>query len=180
MPELRLHRNHRACASTLPEVLLSSNQASRMLILLRREPQGGHLPLWNQEFPKAIRRNALLTLPKDTILDRLCGAVFLDIKGGFDNVQHDAIMTAFATCGLGGRVFRWVFSYLTERTLLVSTQDGNTKCHLVTQGVPQGVALNLTLFDMVLIGLADEFLCCVQYPLYDDDICVWASDTCHF
>lgn len=27
----------------------------------------------------------------------LCGAVFLDVKGTFDNVQHEAIMTALAT-----------------------------------------------------------------------------------
>lgn len=42
------------------------------------------------------------TLRQQITPRRLCWAIFLDIKGGFNNVQRDATMTALATSGLGG------------------------------------------------------------------------------
>ena len=48
---------------------------------------------------------------------RLSVAMFLDVKGAYDNVLHDAILEAMGSVGLGGQLCRWTRSYLQGRTL---------------------------------------------------------------
>lgn len=100
------------------------------------------------------------------------GAAFLDIKVTFNNVQQDAVTTALSASGHRGRTSRWICSYLIERRIFVPTHDGDTKCHLVTKGVPQGGALSPTLINIVPIGIADELYDNIQASLYADEISV--------
>lgn len=79
-------------------------------------------------------------------------------------------MTSLATSGLGGRPSRCIYSYLTERKIFVSTQDDDTKCHLVTKGVLKVGVFSPTLFNVVLIGLAYELLGNIQVSLHADNI----------
>lgn len=44
-------------------------------------------------------------------IKRICAALFLDVKGPYDNLEHDAILKALQAVGLGGRVYQRVRSY---------------------------------------------------------------------
>lgn len=65
-------------------------------------------------------------------------------------------MTALEDVGDRRRLYRWVFRYLTDRTILMSLHAGTTNCRYVNIEVPQGEVLRPTLFKIGLIGLADE------------------------
>lgn len=51
-------------------------------------------------------------------LKRLSAALFLDVKGAYDNVTHEAILNALEFVGIGGQLFRWLRSYLSMRAFL--------------------------------------------------------------
>uniref|UniRef100_A0A6G4ZWE6 Putative tick transposon n=1 Tax=Rhipicephalus microplus TaxID=6941 RepID=A0A6G4ZWE6_RHIMP len=106
---------------------------------------------------------------------RLSAALFLDVKGAYDNVLHEAILGALAVVGLGGRVFRWILSYLAARSFFVLTEDGPTTRRYTSRGVPQGGVLSPTLFNLALIGLAEYLPSTIKISIYADDICVWTS-----
>lgn len=106
---------------------------------------------------------------------RLSVALFLDVKGAYDNVSHEAILDALESVGLGGRVYRWIQCYLHMRSLFMQTDDGPTSEHYTHRGVPQGGVLSPTLFNLVLIGLVERIPDSVQISLYADDICAWTS-----
>lgn len=106
---------------------------------------------------------------------RLSVAMFLDVKGAYDNVLHDAILEAMGSVGLGGQLYRWTRNYLQGRTLFVNTEDGPTSQHHTHRGVPQGGVLSPALFNLILIGLVERLPSVVELSMYADDICVWAS-----
>lgn len=108
-------------------------------------------------------------------LKRLSVAMFLDVKGAYDNVAHDAILDALEAVGLGGRVYRWTRNYLHMRSFFVQTDDGPTSQHYTYRGVPQGGVLSPTLFNLVLVRLVERIPSAVQISMYADDICVWTS-----
>lgn len=68
---------------------------------------------------------------------KMRAAIFLDTKGAFDNVTHDALMTAIENLGLRSQLYRWVSSYLTDCTIIMSTHARTTNCHSVNKGVPK-------------------------------------------
>lgn len=102
-------------------------------------------------------------------------AVFLDVKGAFDNVTHEAIHSALRSIGIAGRMYNWLSDYLRDRTIYMSTDQGDTSLHHVSRGVPQGGILSPTLFNISLLGLDRSLPPTVQISLYADDICIWCS-----
>lgn len=57
---------------------------------------------------------------------KLTTAVFLDIRGAFDNVQHSAVLQGLRSIGIGGRLYDWIADYLHNRTIFVRMSDGDT------------------------------------------------------
>lgn len=106
---------------------------------------------------------------------RLCASLFLDVKGAYDNVTHEAILSALAEVGVGGRMFQWIRSYLSMRSFFVSTEEGHTSLHYSYRGVPQGGVLSPVLFNLTLIALLEHVPTTVRLSMYADDICIWTS-----
>lgn len=74
--------------------------------------------------------------------------------------------SAISEIALGGRIFRWVLSYLTGRAIYTTTEDGNTTHYQVSRGVPQGGVSSSTLFNITLLawygGRASEYVQCIH------------------
>lgn len=87
-------------------------------------------------------------------LRRLITALFLNAKGAYANLALHAIRHAPEAAGIGAHVFRWIRSYLYERSFL--TEDGITPSSYTSRGVQQGGVLSL----------ADSLLQSVQLTLY--------------
>lgn len=72
-------------------------------------------------------------------------------------------------------MFSWLESYLTGRSIYMSTHDGSTSSYILAKGVPQGGVLSPILFNMVLINLICDLPTTVHASIYADDICIWAT-----
>lgn len=102
-------------------------------------------------------------------------AVFLDIKAAFDSVAHEAVRREMSFVGIRGRMHTWLCDYLHNRYVYMTTNEGDTALHKITQGVPQGGVLSPTLFSICLIRIIKALPLGVSISIYADDICIWAS-----
>lgn len=102
----------------------------------------------------------------------------LNLKGAFDNVLHSAILRQMSRLNMGERSFQYVKNFLTERTATIEARDLElpTKT-LGSRGMPQGAVISPTLFNLVMIGVAERlgFLPRVRQTIYADDITIWTT-----
>lgn len=108
-------------------------------------------------------------------LKRISVALFLDVKGAYDNVTHEAILESLEAVGIGGRMFQWIRDYLTRRSFYVQTENGPSANYYTYCGVPQGGVLSPILFNLAMIGLAELLPNTIHLSIYADDICLWSS-----
>lgn len=102
-------------------------------------------------------------------------AIFLDIKAAFYSVFPHAILAAMVSLGLGGRLHKWIESYLKERKIYMCTPNGPTQFYAVEKGVPQGAVLSPLLFNITLMHITRIMLRGVHITIYADDICIWST-----
>lgn len=102
----------------------------------------------------------------------------LDLLGAFDNVQHSAILRQMSRLNMGERSFQYVKDFLTERTATIVAGDLElpTKT-LGSRGTPQGAVISPTLFNLVMIGVAERLgsLPRVRHTIYADDVTIWTT-----
>lgn len=79
----------------------------------------------------------------------ITAGVFLDIKAAFEIVDHEAIRREMTLVGLRGGMRTWLFGYLQNHHVYMTTYEIDTKRHDITQGVPQGGVLVLSCLKSV-------------------------------
>ena len=79
-------------------------------------------------------------------LDLKVPSLFLDIKGGFDNVDPSQLTAALRAKGVHRYVIAWVSSYLTNRKCQLLFQGSPKKFSPVAVGTPQGSPISPLLF----------------------------------
>lgn len=104
-------------------------------------------------------------------------AIFLDIRRAFDTVSHIHVLEGLLNLGVRGRMIRWIANFLKNRKIFVLTLDGKSKDHDMPHGVPQGSVLSPTLFNAVMSQLSKLLPSCLNFSIYADDICIWASSS---
>ncbi|XP_037561211.1 uncharacterized protein LOC119440369 [Dermacentor silvarum] len=102
----------------------------------------------------------------------------LDLKGAFDNVTHDIILSHLFQTDCGHNAFRYVRQFLMERQAYLRIQDKEHGPYpLGTRGTPQGAVLSPILFNLAMAHLPPllKDVPGVQHALYADDITLWAT-----
>ena len=66
-----------------------------------------------------------------------CAGVFIDLKKGFDTVNHDLLVKKIFFYGIRGTANAWLTNYLTNRNQYVIADDHSSGMRLITCGVPQ-------------------------------------------
>ena len=70
-------------------------------------------------------------------------AIFLDIKGSFNNVHPDAIVRALDSLNMGQNLVSFIHSFILRKSRLVTFTVGATNCQrMVRRGIPQGRILS--------------------------------------
>ena len=100
-------------------------------------------------------------------------SIYMDFRKAFDKVDHSILCRKLWGYGLQGCLFRWVSSYLINRSQLVTLQGYLSTPITVTSGIPQGSHLG-PLFFVVFINDLVETLSCPAL-LYADDLKVYKS-----
>lgn len=101
--------------------------------------------------------------------------IYLDFSKAFDRVHHKLLIAKLAGYGVGGKLLKWLESYLTDRTLFVKFNGSTSASLSVQSGVPQGSHLGPLLF---ILFINDVFECItVNFLLFADDMKVYTRVT---
>ena len=79
--------------------------------------------------------------------------LFLDVKGGFDNVQSPSLLSLLRRNGVSPYLVQCVDSFLRERTCLLTFQGSPRSFAPVSVGVPQGSPISPLLFVIYVSSL---------------------------
>lgn len=100
-------------------------------------------------------------------------AIFLDIKGAFDNVSLTSLYKALQKRGVNSTTLDWYLKLLNERTTFAENEaSGKPQYIRHKRGVPQGGILSPTMWNLAF----DDYLSQVS-PLADE-IAAYADDVC--
>jgi len=108
--------------------------------------------------------------------------LFLDVKGGFDNVESPSLLSLLRRKGVSLYLVQWVGSFLRDRTCCLTFQGSPRLFTPVSVGVPQGSpispllfviyvsALHLEIPRSLIISYVDDFAVTVASPSYRTNV----------
>ncbi|KAG0413581.1 hypothetical protein HPB47_009273 [Ixodes persulcatus] len=102
----------------------------------------------------------------------------LDLERAFDSVAHSTILDRISLLNLGERTYNYVRDFLSHRRAYLSVGDiQSEEFTLGCVGTPQGSVISPMLFNLVMLGLAQELqkLDGIEHTIYADDITIWAT-----
>ena len=104
----------------------------------------------------------------------------LDLSAAFDTIDHSILLNCLRKCfGIKDVAFKWLKSYLSDRTQLIKLGNTRSDPQLLSFGVPQGSVLGPLLFSLYttplsqIIGKFRNF----QHHLYADDTQIYITIT---
>jgi len=108
--------------------------------------------------------------------------LFLDLKGGFDNVESPSLLSLLRKKGVSPYLVQWVGSFLGDRTCRLTFQGSPRNFAPVSVGVPQGSPISPLLFVIyvsslhleiprsLIISYVDDFAVTVASPSYRTNV----------
>jgi len=93
----------------------------------------------------------------------------------FDTVNHKLLLTKLQY-GLRGQIYKWLESYLSNRSQYVQFKNHNSDCRNVVCGIPQGSVIGPKLF-ILFINDISEASKDMNFLLFADDTTVFKSGT---
>ena len=94
---------------------------------------------------------------------------FIDLVEAL-TIEHSILLTRLEQrFGISGKAWKWLASYLEDRTQFVSVNNFNSTTSTVKYGVPQGFVLGPLLFSLYVAPLKDIFKAHAIVMTYADD-----------
>ena len=94
---------------------------------------------------------------------------FIDLVEAL-TIEHSILLTRLEQrFGISGKAWKWLASYLEDRTQFVSVNNFNSTTSTVKYGVPQGFVLGPLLFSLYVAPLKDIFKAYAIVMTYADD-----------
>ena len=125
--------------------------------------------------------NALHTVI-DTVLcnindSKLTGIVQLDLRKGFDTLNHKILLFKLFKYGVIDNCLSWFKSYLNNRRQIVKCNDISSKSCVLTIGVPHGTILGPTLFILYVNDFSKNIDPVLSIRYADDtSLMAWGAD----
>ncbi|KAJ8287209.1 hypothetical protein GJAV_G00048920 [Gymnothorax javanicus] len=108
-----------------------------------------------------------------------CAALFVDLSKAFDIVDHSILCQRLSAIGFSSNAVGWFANYLSNRKQSVLVGELSSSMVKVSNGVPQGSVLGLTLFTIYINNIGSILNASVH--LYADDTILYccASSVSH-
>ena len=104
-------------------------------------------------------------------------AVFIDLQQAYDRVWRKGLLIKMSNLGIHGKMFRWIHSFLSNRTIQTTVDNTTSSKLTLEEGLPQGSALSCTLFLIFINDLPN--LLNVSKALFADDLVIWTTEKYH-
>ena len=98
-------------------------------------------------------------------------AVFVDLQQAYDKVWRKGLLLKMMKLGIHGCIYKWIKSFLTDRTILTRVNNAFSSQEVLEEGLPQGSSLSCTLFLVYINDLPDILK--TEKALYADDLVIW-------
>ena len=102
-------------------------------------------------------------------------AVFVDLTKDFDKVWKEGLLLKLPKKEIGGKMYKWIESYLFQRTARVRLDGRRSHLVKIKEGVPQGGVISPTLFIIFIDDIVDKLSRNISRALHADDFAVWTS-----
>ena len=79
--------------------------------------------------------------------------IALDISKACDCVWHKGLLAKLSTFGLHHTLFKWISSFLSDRSIAIRGDGYLSKPHSINSGVPQGSVISPALFILFIYDL---------------------------
>ena len=107
-------------------------------------------------------------------------ATFFDVKRAFDTVWHSKLLDKLGKIGVSGRMYNFIASFLSNRSLQVKIGQSLSQKHFLDMGVPQGSVIAPTLFSIMLHDISTLELSGAILSQFADDIALWETNSPKF
>jgi len=98
-------------------------------------------------------------------------SVFIDIEKAYDMVNKEVLLSKLLSYGISGRMFRFIRSFLSNRTFQVCIGSTLSMTKRIENSTPQGSVLSPILFSLMINYLPTRITS--HAALYADDFCFW-------
>ena len=102
--------------------------------------------------------------------------VYTDLAKAFDKVSHSKLLEVVRSYGIGGKVYDWLQTYLTNRVQSVVLKNTRSSTKLITSGVPQGSVIGPLLFLLYIDDISRLTSPLSTVCLFADDAKVYSSN----
>lgn len=99
--------------------------------------------------------------------------VFFDIKRAYDMVWHYQILQTLREWGFKGNVLAFISNFMDHRRIRVRVNEHLSEEKILTNGVPQGSVLSVTLFLIAMNKIFADIRSPVKGSLYADDVVLY-------
>lgn len=99
-------------------------------------------------------------------------AIALDIEKAYDMVWRERIVKVLLEIGLNGHLLHFISNFLQKRTFQVRVNGILSRKFKITNGVPQGAVLSVTLFLVAINEITQIVTSPIKKCLYADDLII--------
>ena len=98
-------------------------------------------------------------------------ACFIDLEKAYDSVWREGLMVKLSRLGVKGRMWSWIFSFLSNRSVICKIGDFSGTEFVSHTGLPQGSVLSPILFNIFIMDMFEEVE--GDFTKFADDGTVW-------
>ncbi|XP_046750591.1 uncharacterized protein LOC124413848 [Diprion similis] len=121
-------------------------------------------------------QNTIIIWRKSLDRSKMIGVIFLDLKRAFETINRRLLLQKLANYGIMGTTWKWIKSYLENRTQQVKYGNKMSEKRKTKFGVPQGSVLGPLLFILYINDLVRQLEFC-QCKMFADDTVIFISGT---